>query len=165
VTIGGRTLSRMTAPTTSETETPTDAAEPGPPWPTKIAVVLRDGLRPWQELNVTAFLSSAIAGAVPELVGRPYRDADGTAYLSMFRQPVVVLTGDGELLRRGRARALDRRLPLAVFTADLFATGGDAENRAAVAAVPGADLDLVGIAVHGPKNAVDKIVKGARMHP
>jgi hypothetical protein len=26
-------------------------------------------------------------------------------------------------------------------------------------------LDLVGIAVYGPRNAVDKIVKGARMHP
>jgi hypothetical protein len=27
------------------------------------------------------------------------------------------------------------------------------------------DLDLVGIAVHGPKNAVDKTVKGSRLHP
>jgi hypothetical protein len=31
--------------------------------------------------------------------------------------------------------------------------------------VSGPDLDLVGIALHGPKNAVDKVVKGARMHP
>jgi hypothetical protein len=60
---------------------------------------------------------------------------------------------------------VDRGLPLAVFTADLFATGGDGENRAAVAAVAGAGLDLVGIALHGPRNAVDKVVKGARMHP
>ncbi|MGY1840982.1 MULTISPECIES: DUF2000 family protein [unclassified Modestobacter] len=35
----------------------------------------------------------------------------------------------------------------------------------AVAVVPGQDLGLVGLAVHGPKNAVDKILKGARMHP
>ena len=42
---------------------------------------------------------------------------------------------------------------------------GGAANRAAVRAVAGADLDLVGIAMHGPKNAVDKVVKGARMHP
>ena len=54
---------------------------------------------------------------------------------------------------------------MALFTADLFATGGDGANRAAVAAVAGEDLDLVGIAVHGPRNAVDKVVKGARMHP
>ena len=139
--------------------------EPGPPWPTKIAVVLREGLLPWQELNVTAFLASAIVGAVPELIGRPSADADGTGYLAMIRQPVLVMCGPGEVLQNARGRALQRGLPLAVFTADLFATGGDAENRAAVAAVAGADLDLVGIALHGPKNAVDKVVKGASMHP
>jgi hypothetical protein len=27
------------------------------------------------------------------------------------------------------------------------------------------NLDLVGMAVYGPRGAVDKIVKGARMHP
>ncbi|MGY1832957.1 DUF2000 family protein [Geodermatophilus sp. SYSU D01180] len=142
-----------------------ETGDAGPPWPTKIAVLLREGLLPWQELNVTAFLASAVAAAVPELVGRPYEDADGTRYLAMFRQPVLVLTGPGELLARARTRALERGLPTSLFTADLFATGGDAENRAAVRAVAGADLDLVGIAVHGPRNAVDKVTKGARMHP
>jgi len=27
------------------------------------------------------------------------------------------------------------------------------------------DLDLVGMAVHGPTNGVDKTVKGSRLHP
>jgi hypothetical protein len=146
--------------------TPDDTtAEPGPPWPTKIVVLLRDGLLPWQELNVTAFLSSAVAAAIPELIGRPYEDADGTRYLAMIRQPVLVMTGSADVLTLARGRALQRNLPTAVFTADLFATGGDAENRAAVRAVAGDDLDPVGLALHGPKNAVDKVVKGARMHP
>ncbi len=142
-----------------------DTTAAGPPWTTKIAVVLRDGLLPWQELNVTAFLASAVAAAVPELVGQPYEDADGTRYLAMFRQPVLVLTGSAEVLARARTRALERGLPTSLFTADLFATGGDADNRAAVRAVRGADLDLVGIAVHGPRTVVDKVTKGARMHP
>ncbi len=152
-----------TAQTTPDTDT--DTAEPGPPWPTKIVVLLRDGLLPWQELNVTAFLAGAVAAAIPELIGRPYEDADGTTYLAMIRQPVLVLTGSADVLRASRDRALGRNLATAVFTADLFATGGDTENRAAVRAVAGADLDLVGIALHGPRNAVDKVVKGARMHP
>jgi hypothetical protein len=33
-----------------------------------------------------------------------------------------------------------------------------------VRAVPAAQLDLVGLAVHGPRNAVDKILKGATLH-
>jgi hypothetical protein len=142
-----------------------DATDAGPPWATKIAVLLREGLLPWQALNVTAFLAGAIASGVPELVGRPYEDADGTRYLATFRQPVLVLTGPAEVLARARSRALERGLPTSLFTADLFATGGDADNRAAVRAVRAADLDLVGIAVHGPRNAVDKVTKGARMHP
>src|SRR4051812_49930856 len=48
------------------------------------------------------------------------------------------------------------------FTADLFGTGFDAANRAAVRAVPRDSLDLVGLAFHGPKNAVDKVLKGER---
>ena len=74
------------------------------------------------------------------------------------------LEGSKEVLTAAHQRALGRDLPLAVFTADLFATGFDAANRAAVRAVPRDSLDLVGLAVHGPKNAVDKVVKGARMH-
>ncbi|MFF4344477.1 DUF2000 family protein [Kitasatospora sp. NPDC001540] len=131
----------------------------------KIAVLLREDLAPWQRLNVTAFLVSGLGTAVPELIGEPYADADGTGYLPMFRQPVLVLEGGRELLTTAHGRALARGLPLAVFTADLFATGNDRDNRAAVRAVPTAGLDLVGLALHGPRNAVDKVLKGARMHP
>jgi hypothetical protein len=131
---------------------------------TKIAVLLRDDLLTWQRLNVTAFLVSGLAATRPELIGEPYEDADGTAYLPMFRQPVLVLEGSKEVLTAAHQRALDRELPLSVFTADLFETGFDAANRAAVRAVPRDSLDLVGLALHGPKNAADKVVKGAHLH-
>jgi hypothetical protein len=130
---------------------------------TKIAVVLRDDLLPWQELNVTAFLMSGIA-ANPELLGEPYEDADGQRYLPLLRQPVVVLSADALTLARVHAKVVARGMPLAVYTHDMFSTGHDAANRATVAAVPTAELDLVGIAVHGPKNPVDKALKGTRLH-
>jgi len=57
---------------------------------TKIAVLLRDDLEAWQRLNVTAFLVSGIGPRSPEVIGEPYADADGTEYLPMFRQPVLV---------------------------------------------------------------------------
>ncbi|MEU5030269.1 DUF2000 domain-containing protein [Streptomyces milbemycinicus] len=132
---------------------------------TKIAVVLRDDLQPWQRLNVTAFLVSGLGSELPEVIGEPYADADGTPYLPMFRQPVLVFEGTKETLTAAHARALSRSLPRAVFTSDLFTTGNDRDNRAAVRAVPKDQLDLVGIAVYGPRNAVDKVIKGARMHP
>ncbi|WP_090005643.1 DUF2000 domain-containing protein [Lentzea albidocapillata] len=129
---------------------------------TKIAVLLRDDLAGWQALNVTAFL---VSGLPETLRGEPYIDAGDVHYLSMFGQPVVVLQGDQDLLKKAHERALSRKQPMSIFTADLFATGNDDDNRAAVRKVHTQDLDLVGLAIHGQKNAVDKIFKGARMHP
>lgn len=131
---------------------------------TKIAVLLRTDLEVWQRLNVTAFLVSGVASANPELIGEPYEDADGTPYLPMFRQPVLVFEGAKETLTAAHTRALGRGLRCAVFTSDLFSTGNDLDNRAAVRAIGRDDLDLVGLALHGPKNAVDKILKGAILH-
>ncbi|MFB7460183.1 MULTISPECIES: DUF2000 domain-containing protein [unclassified Streptomyces] len=132
---------------------------------TKIAVLLREDLEPWQRLNVTAFLVSGLGTTVPEVIGEPYEDAGEVPYLPMFRQPVLVFQGTKETLTAAHGRALSRSLPCAVFTSDLFTTGNDRDNRAAVRAVPTAELDLVGLAVYGPRNAVDKVLKGARMHP
>jgi hypothetical protein len=131
---------------------------------TKIAVVLREDLPVWQRLNVTAFLASGVAAAVPELVGEPYEDADGVKYLAMFGRPVLVFAADSATLIQAHARAVRRGLPVALFTDELFATGNDEDNRAAVRAVRTEELSLAGIAVHGPRNAVDKVVKGARLH-
>ena len=142
----------------------TDEAEPIR-FDTKIAVLLRDDLAVWQRLNVAAFLVSGIAGTHPEVVGGPYEDADGTRYLPMFRQPVMVFEGSKEFMATAHGRALQREIEHSVFTQDLFATGNDRDNRAAVKAVSTPELDLVGIAVYGPKNAVDKVLKGATKHP
>ena len=132
---------------------------------TKIAVLVRDDLETWQRLNVTAFLISGIVGAHPQLMGEPYADADGTAYLPLLRQPVVVLEADAATVKAAHARALGRELPMSVYTREMFSTGNDLANRSVVRAVARDDLDLVGIAVHGPKNGVDKTVKGSRLHP
>ena len=131
---------------------------------TKIVIVLREGLLPWQELNVTAFLTSGIVASEAHIVGELYRDANGNDYLPMSRQPIVILTGSGEVLAAARSRALGRGLRPSIYTRELFSTGHDAANRAAVAAVAADNLDLVGIGLRGPRNVVDRIVKGARMH-
>jgi len=131
---------------------------------TKIAVVIRDDLAAWQALNVTAFLVSGIAAGTPDLIGQPFEDADGTKYLPMFGQPVLIFEADAATLKAAHARALDRGLIPSIYTRELFATGNDEDNRAAVHAVGREDLDLVGLGLHGPRNAIDKIVKGAHLH-
>lgn len=131
---------------------------------TKIAVVLRDDLAVWQKANVTAFLVSGIAGTAPETVGESYRDGSGNTYLPMFRQPVMVFAADGSGLRRAYERAMQRGIALAIYTDELFTTGHDEANRAAVARVAAADLDLVGIALRAERRLVDKVVDRLRPH-
>jgi hypothetical protein len=48
---------------------------------------------------------------------------------------------------------------------DMFTTGNDDDNRAVVRAVPAGALSFAGLAVYGPRNAVDKVFKGATLHP
>jgi len=131
----------------------------------KLAVVVRDDLATWQKLNVTAFVVSGVGSIEPALVGERYRDASDVEYLSMFVTPVVVLAGDAAAVRRGFDLALGRGLAVAVYTDDLFATGNDADNRAAVAKVTTTDLSLAGFAVVGSRRDVDKALDKLRLHP
>ncbi|HWC20966.1 MAG TPA: DUF2000 domain-containing protein [Flexivirga sp.] len=144
-------------------ETATDLLTP--PFATKVAILLRDDLAAWQRMNVTAFLASGIAAANPELVSEPYRDGDDGTYLPLLGMPVLVFEGGARELANARNRAVSRGLRPAIYTQEMFSTGYDAANRAATAGVPAEELDLVGLAVHGPKNGVDKILKGAHLHP
>lgn len=146
----------------------TGAIDVAPPtavrFDTKVAILLRDDLASWQQLNVAAFLMSGVVGAVDGIIGKPYEDADGTAYLAMCRQPITVLQGPSALLASSLQRALDRELCVAVYTEEMFATGNDDDNRAAVKVVPRAQLNLVGIGVYGSRGLVDKALKSARLH-
>jgi hypothetical protein len=132
---------------------------------TKIAIAVRQDLETWRKLNITAFLASGIAAAVEEVTGKPFEDASGNRYLQMFRQPVVVYAGDGDALTRVHRRALDRGLPLVIFTDELIPLDNEDDNQAAVRAVPVGELRFAGLAVYGPRNAVDKICKGLALHP
>ena len=131
---------------------------------TKIAVVIRSDLEAWQKLNVASFLTGGIAAAFPECIGEAYEDASGKKYLSLIGQPILIYGADGPALSRALDRALSRNVTPAVYTEDMFNTGHDAANRAAVKAVSRADLNLVGIAVRAERKVIDKIVDGLKFH-
>ncbi len=131
---------------------------------TKIAVVVREDLPVWQKLNMTAFLVSGIAATVEGVVGANYEDASGNVYLPMFVQPILVFAGSADQLRTVYQRAIERSARFALFTEELFGTGHDEANRAAVKAVPCGELKVVGIALREDKKVVDQVVKGLSLH-
>ena len=133
---------------------------------TKVAVVIRDDLVSWQRLNVTAFLTSGIvASAGPEAIGDRYEDRDGLTYLPLLVQPVLVFEAGADKLRTLRERAERRGVTIALYTMDMFATGNDDDNRAAVRAVATADLDLAGLALRAPHRDADAVLRGVSRHP
>ena len=131
---------------------------------TKIAVVVRTDLEPWQKLNVASFLSGGIAASFPGCIGTPYEDGSGTKYLSLIGQPILIYGADRAALTRALERALARNVTPAVYTEDMFETTHDEANRAAVKAVARADLNLVGIAMRAERKVIDKIVDGLKFH-
>ena len=132
---------------------------------TKAVVVVREDLMMWQKLNVTAFLTSGLIGAEPDLIGERYRDASGQSYRALLVQPVIVLVADAAGLAKILHRALSRGADPAIYTQEMFATGHDLANRAAVQEFETDALNLVGVALREERKLVDKITKGARMHP
>jgi hypothetical protein len=137
---------------------------PQPVFETKLVVILRDDLPAWQKLNATLFLVSGIAATDPTTVGEPYEDASGNHYLPMFRQPGLVFAATPQELRRSYDRARQNEISMAIFTDDLFATGHDDANRAAVLAVTEDALSLVGIAFLAERKIANRIVKGLKLH-
>ena len=133
---------------------------------TKVAVVVRDDLATWKRLNVTAFLISGItAQAGPGAIGEDYMDGDGRHYLPLLVQPVLVFEAAATKLRTVRERAERREVPIAIYTNDMFATGNDDDNRAAVRAVATDDLDIVGVALRAPHRDADAVLRGLDRHP
>lgn len=131
---------------------------------TKVAIVVLDELLTWQKLNVTAFLATGIAGAIPEAMGERYVDASGQQFTALLGQPILLLSADTATLRRVRKQAIKRGLTCSAYVRAMFSTGHDAANREAFRSEPLDVPDLVGLAVHGPKRDVDRAVEGARLH-
>jgi hypothetical protein len=133
---------------------------------TKVAIVVRDDLAGWQRLNVCAFLVSGVtAAAGADAIGEPYLDADGNRYLPLLVQPVLVFEASAAKLKTVRERADRRQVPIALYTGEMFTTGHDTANRAAVRAVAAADLDLVGLGLRAPHRDADAILRGLDRHP
>jgi hypothetical protein len=131
---------------------------------TKIAIVLRNDLAAWQELNVAAFLVSGLVGQSPEIIGEPYADRAGNRYNALSVQPMIVLSCDAPTMARIHGRSLDRGVQTSLYIEEMFSTGHDAANRAVFAEFAPEDARVVGIALRADRKMVDKITKGARMH-
>jgi hypothetical protein len=78
---------------------------------------------------------------------------------------VLVFEAGAAKLKTVLERAGRRGLTVAIYTREMFSTGNDGDNRAAVRAVPTAELDLVGLGLRAPHRDADAVLRGLTRHP
>ena len=132
---------------------------------TKIAVVIRTDLEPWQKLNVASFLAGGIAAAFPECIGEPYGDgigheisvADRPADPDLRRRPgrAVAARSSGRWRATSRPRSIPRTCSRPRMTPP---------TARWCSAVIRAELNLVGLAMRAERKVIDKIVDGLKFH-
>lgn len=131
---------------------------------TKVSFIVRGDLVTWQRLNVVAFLATGIAASAPDMLGKPYVDAAGRQYGRMLVQPMLVFESDLSGMQAALKVAQERELTIIPYVFAMFSTGHDEANRQAFLTEDPNNLDLVGLALRGPKKAVDRAVKGLSLH-
>ena len=132
---------------------------------TTIAIILLDELETWQKLNITAFLMSGIIGRYSELIGKEYLDKSANKYLALSQQPAVILEADTTKIVKIHERVISHSIASALYIRDMFSTYNDDDNRNTVLKYNPSELPLVGIAIREEKKLVNKVTKGAKLHP
>jgi hypothetical protein len=131
----------------------------------KIVIIVRDDLKSWQKLNVTAFLASAVAIALPELHGRHLVTASGNAYMPFLKQPILIYkAGDLSQMQRVFKRAKERELHIGIYSYPLFETMNEQANLDETACHTDDEQDLVGLIIYGENKKVNKAIDGLKLH-
>ncbi|GAA1436651.1 hypothetical protein GCM10009616_37030 [Microlunatus lacustris] len=162
-----RMTSQQEAPATDEVERvgfapdEVDTASPTRSARLKWVVVVDDSLPPGRAVNAAVCAAAATGVGVEGLLGPDAVDADGSRHRGLPWAGCTVLAASAERLSVLRERA---DAAAGLFVADMphaaQSTRVYDEYREAVAAVPGSELGLAAVSLVGPRNRVDRLVKG-----
>src|SRR5271166_1033067 len=126
------------------------------------------GVEPNRQVQIGAVLATQYRQATD-----PRSSATSAPFAAAIRPGIASATESRSPLQRQahhqikfRRIAADsrRHRQLSLYIDEMFATGHDAANRAAMKQHLPETLNVVGLALREDKKLVDKITKGARMH-
>ncbi|NBH08353.1 DUF2000 domain-containing protein [Amycolatopsis sp. SID8362] len=126
---------------------------------TKCAIVVSEELPTGLAANAAGVLSVTLGHRVDGLVGADVEDADGVAHPGIIATPLPILAAPrAKVAALVRAAAEDDELFFVSFSALAQSCRTYAEYTGRMAATTTAGLDSVGVAVHGPRKRVDRLV-------
>jgi hypothetical protein len=123
----------------------------------RCVVVLDEALPAGLAANAAAVLALTLGATVPGLLGPELVDADGERHPGLIPQGLPILAAPHETLPELRRKALAADVGVIAFPVAGQQTTDYEEFRRHVAAVATAELAYLGILLHGPRRAVNKL--------
>ena len=129
----------------------------------RCVIVLDEGLAPGLAANAAAVLALTLGATVDGLAGPDLIDADRDVHPGLFERGLPVLGAARDALPQVRARALAAGVSVIDIPAVGQQTNDYDEVRAYVASTPTADLEYLGLALHGSRRAVSRVTGTLRL--
>lgn len=130
---------------------------------TKWVLILADTLPAGLAANTAAVLALTLSRSAPHLLGPSATDADGRVYPGLTTLPLPVLTATEQAVTDLHARAADRQILAAVVTDAAQQSKTYPEYTTRLGATPTSRLATLGLAIHGPARAVNKLTGHLRL--
>lgn len=140
-----------------ETAAEPDITRPATP-PERCVIVVDETLPPGRAANAAAVIALTVGQRHPALVGPPLVDASGVAHPGLIPIGIAVLAASRATLAGVREKAIAAGCDVVDFPVQGQQTTDYSAFRDAVAQVPTAGLQYVGVALIGSRKPVSKIV-------
>lgn len=138
--------------------TPVSAVSISPALPERCVIAINQTLSAGHAANAAAVLALTLGQRHPGLVGGPLTDGDNRAHPGLIPIGISVLVADSQTLSQLHDTLLnDDEMDGVIFPVEGQQTTDYAAFQQAVASVPTASLQLVGIALAGKKKIVRKL--------
>ncbi|WP_410580758.1 DUF2000 domain-containing protein [Amycolatopsis sp. lyj-108] len=127
--------------------------------PYKVAIVVDEGLPSGLAANTAAVLALSIGRQVETIIGPVIKDGDGSAHAGITTIPIPILTAAADKVREIRNDACTRDVELLVvdFTDCAQKTRNYADYSSLLEAATGSEINYLGVALYGPKKAVQRL--------
>jgi hypothetical protein len=129
----------------------------------RCVIVVDADLAPGLAANAAAVLAVTLGATVAGLAGPDLVDADGEVHPGLFEKGLPVLGAERRALPGLRAQALDAGLGVIDIPAVGQQTNDYDDVRAHVARTATADLEYLGLALHGSRRAVSRVTGTLRL--
>jgi FAD/FMN-containing dehydrogenase len=138
------------------------AADP-PPQTVRCVIVVDQELPPGLAANAAGVLALTLGATVDGLAGADAVDADGEVHPGLIPMGLPVLAAPRGQLGDLRARAVDAGVGVIDFPTFGQQTTDYEAFRALVAQTRNAELEYLGVALHGPRRAIARLTGNLRL--